>query len=337
MPELEPGEEARDYYRLLGVAETASDEEIQRRYHALAMQWHPDRFLDKPEPERMHAEGHMKLLNRAYRVLSDPELRQQYDERRKSGVLFTHHETLAYEPVTPIHVRSSVPPGVAPPAPFPGGRDVQGSGSFGLAMVCFIIALSFLWLLLREQFALITGSLLLLGMLLFSLGGVLFLQERNILTHWVNDWLSSEPKRFRQQHTHAEHLNISAKETIAHNQLTPFEHLVEEALAAIPDEFQEQMGNLLVLVEPEPDEETMERVGTKEGHILLGLYQGIPLTKQGFYAAGQPERITIYQKNIEAYCHGDPDLIRNQVRQTVLHEVAHHFGMDHDEMPIWVK
>ena len=45
----------------------------------------------------------------------------------------------------------------------------------------------------------------------------------------------------------------------------------------------------------------------------------------------------IYQRTIEAYCHGDPERIRQQVRATLLHEVAHHFGIDHDEMPIWVK
>jgi predicted Zn-dependent protease with MMP-like domain len=91
-----------------------------------------------------------------------------------------------------------------------------------------------------------------------------------------------------------------------------------------------------VLVEQEPDEETLERVGVKEGHILLGLYQGVPLTKQGI-AGGGLERITIFRQAIETYCQGDPDRIRDQVRRTVLHELAHHFGIDHDEMPIWVK
>jgi predicted Zn-dependent protease with MMP-like domain len=50
-----------------------------------------------------------------------------------------------------------------------------------------------------------------------------------------------------------------------------------------------------------------------------------------------PERITIYEHNIETVCHHDPDLIKEKVRQTVLHEVAHHFGMGHEEMPIWLR
>jgi len=97
------------------------------------------------------------------------------------------------------------------------------------------------------------------------------------------------------------------------------------------------MANLVILVESEPDEEVLRRVGVKEGYTLLGLYQGVPLTAQGHARPMLPESITIYQRPIEDYCLGDPERIRKQVRSTVLHEVAHHFGMDHEEMPIWVK
>jgi predicted Zn-dependent protease with MMP-like domain len=123
--------------------------------------------------------------------------------------------------------------------------------------------------------------------------------------------------------------------------LTDFEQLVQESLASIPVEFREQMENLVVLVENEPDtsllEELHEQDEAKDGYLLLGLYQGVPLTQQHYYQAHLPERITIYQNTIERYCHGDPERIREQVRSTVLHEVAHHFGIDHDAMPIWVK
>ena len=119
--------------------------------------------------------------------------------------------------------------------------------------------------------------------------------------------------------------------------LTPFELLVQEALAAIPEEFQARMDNVFVQVEYEPGEELLRRVGTREGYTLLGLYEGVPLTAYGRRHSSHPETITIYQRTIERYCHGDPDRIREQVQHTVLHEVAHHFGMDHDEMPIWIK
>ncbi|QBD83806.1 metallopeptidase family protein [Ktedonosporobacter rubrisoli] len=122
--------------------------------------------------------------------------------------------------------------------------------------------------------------------------------------------------------------------------LTDFEQLVREALDAIPSEFHEQMDNLVVLVEDEPDSALIETLygGNISGRgWLLGLYQGIPLTQQSYSQTRLPERITIYQRNIELYCQGDPERIREQVRSTVLHEVAHHFGMDHHDMPIWVR
>jgi predicted Zn-dependent protease with MMP-like domain len=119
--------------------------------------------------------------------------------------------------------------------------------------------------------------------------------------------------------------------------LSPFEELVQEALATIPEAFQQKMENVMVQVQYEPDEETLTRVGAKEGSILLGLYEGVPLTIYGREYAPYPETITIFQRSIEDYCRHDPVRIREQVRSTVLHEVAHHFGMGHDAMPIWVK
>src|SRR6266581_4254384 len=87
-----------------------------------------------------------------------------------------------------------------------------------------------------------------------------------------------------------------------------------------------------------PGEQVLERIGVKEGHVLLGLYEGTPLTAWGRQSATiLPERITIYQRAIEDYCNHNPERIRKQVRKTVLHEVAHHFGIGHEEMPIWVK
>jgi predicted Zn-dependent protease with MMP-like domain len=119
--------------------------------------------------------------------------------------------------------------------------------------------------------------------------------------------------------------------------LTAFDTLVQEALRSIPDEFLPYMENLAVLVEDEPDSATLQRAGVPPGYTLLGLYQGSPLTDYGHRYSLLPERITIYQGPIERRCHGDAERIRAQVRATVLHEVAHHFGIDHDDMPHWVK
>jgi predicted Zn-dependent protease with MMP-like domain len=97
------------------------------------------------------------------------------------------------------------------------------------------------------------------------------------------------------------------------------------------------MDNVMVQVKYEPDKETLKRVGVNEGYTLLGLYEGVPLTTYGQHYAPYPEIITIYQRPIEDYCHLNAARVREQVRTTVLHEVAHHFGMGHEEMPIWVK
>jgi predicted Zn-dependent protease with MMP-like domain len=110
-------------------------------------------------------------------------------------------------------------------------------------------------------------------------------------------------------------------------ELQEFKELVEQALAALP----------AVLVESEPDEATCARLGVKQGHLLLGCYQGTPLTEQGQSGAALPGRITLYQKSLQTYCHGDPERIRQQVQRTVLHEVAHYFGIDHEQMPHWIK
>lgn len=334
MPELEPDDEQQDFYHILGVAEGASEEEIRHRYYTLAKKWHPDRFLNAAEKERLLAERRMKQLTRAYRVLGNTQLRLQYDERRAPSVSFDGEEH-PWHPMPGMYSSSTVPPGFAAPAPSIIQReDKNGAGLF-FALMCFLLALGCLGLLLNRSPDILTGSLLLIGLIVLTIAGLLFLQQDSPLSRIVNAWMESEPQAFQQARRKADRARAVQEDESQGEALSAFEVLVEEALETIPDEFQEQMQNLVVLVEQEPDEETLERVGVKEGHILLGLYQGVPLTAQGM--AGGIEHITIFQQAIETYCHGDPDRIRDQVRRTVLHELAHHFGIDHDEMPIWVK
>lgn len=121
------------------------------------------------------------------------------------------------------------------------------------------------------------------------------------------------------------------------NELSAFEQLVRESLDSIPEEFQRQMGNLVVIVEDEPSPDVLASSHIKSDTLLLGLYSGVPLTALGSNQQMLPERITIYQHNIEKICHNNPNLIKERVRQTVLHEVAHHFGIDHEKMPEWLK
>ncbi len=95
-----------------------------------------------------------------------------------------------------------------------------------------------------------------------------------------------------------------------------FEAMVTEALDGLPVELGELMSNVAVTVQHEPGPAG-----------LLGLYQGIPLTRRtSSYAGVLPDRITIYRRAICAISRNDTDVVE-QVRRTVVHEVGHHFGI----------
>ncbi|MGW5240699.1 metallopeptidase family protein [Monashia sp. NPDC004114] len=95
-----------------------------------------------------------------------------------------------------------------------------------------------------------------------------------------------------------------------------FEVMVSEALDGIPEELGTLMSNVAV---------TVQHDGGPPG--LLGLYQGVPLTRRSpFYAGALPDRITIYRQAICALCNSDSEVVE-QVRRTVIHEVGHHFGI----------
>ena len=107
-----------------------------------------------------------------------------------------------------------------------------------------------------------------------------------------------------------------------------FESLVVEAAASLPVYFQEKLENIEILVAVWPSSVEMERAGVNPGSLLLGLYQGIPLTERThYYNLVPPDTITLYQGPIEVVAGDDYEKIRQQVRHTVIHEVAHHFGI----------
>ncbi|HEY7122456.1 MAG TPA: metallopeptidase family protein [Ktedonobacterales bacterium] len=340
MPELEPGEHEQDYYRVLGLKARASDEEIRHHYYVLAKKWHPDRFTHANEGQRALAERRMKQINRAYHILGDEVLRHEYDELRHA-LLAQDEDGHLWRPIPGMDSFSSVPPGYAAPRPSPLDKSNPNGTGFLAALLCFLLALGCLWALITHQTSFVGGSVLIVCLALLTILGILFLQQDSILSRGVNTWMNAEPKDFRQMREQASRARVRAEPApgvVEERPLDAFEMLVDEALASLPAEFQDKMEHLIVLVEEEPEPELLERLDVPEGGTLLGLYQGVPLTKQGAAGGGPlPERITIYQKPIEAYCHGDPDLIREQVASTVLHEVAHHFGIEHEEMPIWVK
>jgi predicted Zn-dependent protease with MMP-like domain len=100
-----------------------------------------------------------------------------------------------------------------------------------------------------------------------------------------------------------------------------FEEMVVTALDGLPEELGRLMSNVAVTVQHEPGPPG-----------LLGLYQGIPLTSRTTqYMGVLPDRITIYRQAICAICWSE-DQVAEQVRRTVVHEVAHHFGIDDDRL-----
>ena len=221
-------------------------------------------------------------------------------------------------------------------------KNEQSARPF-FSLLSFLMAVICLAIFLTKPLDSITGVLVLFGVLIFGIGGMLLLERKPAQEHHVSTYRHRGDSETGLTIVDSTIVDVDredeedSEDDEDDEELSQFKLLVEDALSSIPFEFHEKMANLVILVESEPDEEVLRRVGVKEGYTLLGLYQGVPLTAQGHARPMLPESITIYQRPIENYCLGDPERIRKQVRSTVLHEVAHHFGMDHEEMPIWVK
>ena|ERR1043166_8087149 len=111
-----------------------------------------------------------------------------------------------------------------------------------------------------------------------------------------------------------------------------FQELMEDAMASIPDNFKQKMENIAFIIEPYPSEHDLEKTGLKEGSMLLGLYSGIPYThRSSWYNAATPDRILLFQKNIEYVCSTESQLV-NKIKEVIIHEIGHYFGMDEEQI-----
>lgn len=112
-----------------------------------------------------------------------------------------------------------------------------------------------------------------------------------------------------------------------------FGKLVDEAIATLPEEFRPYMENVTVEIQPMPSREFMRTMDIDcRADELLGFYHGVPLTEKSVSSVYEyPERIYIFQRNIESFCDSREEVVE-QVRETVLHEIGHHFGMDEDDL-----
>lgn len=106
-----------------------------------------------------------------------------------------------------------------------------------------------------------------------------------------------------------------------------FERLVARAVDSLPDEFHARLENIDVVVAERPSREQLAALGGKRGETLLGLYEGVPLTRRSaHYGLVMPDKITIFRQPIESICRNDAEII-TRVQRVVLHEIAHHFGI----------
>lgn len=111
-----------------------------------------------------------------------------------------------------------------------------------------------------------------------------------------------------------------------------FAQLVERALDELPEQFADFLEEVPVEVRDRPTPAQLKRLGLRSNALLLGLYQGRPLTQRSVEDSGRlPDLIYIFQEPIEAVSGSEAELVE-QVRKTVLHEIGHHFGMDEDDL-----
>jgi predicted Zn-dependent protease with MMP-like domain len=102
-----------------------------------------------------------------------------------------------------------------------------------------------------------------------------------------------------------------------------FEQSVQDAVGGLPADLREAMSNVEIVIEDEPP----------AGQPLLGLYQGVPLTRRtSGYGNVPPDKISIYRGPLERHYGHDPAVLKEQIRRVVLHEIAHHFGISDERL-----
>lgn len=323
-----------DYYAVLSVAPGASEAEIRAAFRRLAKIWHPDRHgADSPEM-RARAERRMRAVLRAYAVLGRPAARAAYDLRRARRGRLTIG---GYSDAAPFGATDHPFEDDGWRRPLQGVADKRASDSFAGTLggvLALLLALGIAGHLIRSGGASGLGGLAELGTLFALLAlAVALLASGSPLSRAGDAYFERNPKVEDDGMAGPATAFRGAEEF---EPPTDFELLVEEALASVPGEFDDYLRNVVVQVQDEPTEEQLRRMRMEPCSMLLGLYEGVPLTAQGA-REHPPEIVTIFQRPIEEYCGHDPARMRRQVQATVLHELAHHFGMDHDAMPEWIR
>lgn len=114
--------------------------------------------------------------------------------------------------------------------------------------------------------------------------------------------------------------------------VTNFDRLVVDAIHELPQGLKNRLSNVAVIVEDKPSSSVLEKLRLVPNTLLMGVFQGVPLNKKSVWHSGTlPERITIYQKNIEAICRSEEE-IKRRIKKVVRHEVAHFVGFTEEEI-----
>lgn len=115
-------------------------------------------------------------------------------------------------------------------------------------------------------------------------------------------------------------------------QRSDFEQLVRDAITTLPGEFKKVLDNVEVTIEDAPTKQQLQRLHMRGNMTLFGLYEGVPKTKRGSnYSLVLPDKITIFQSPIEQYYINEEQMAKH-VRDVVLHEIGHHFGLSDREI-----
>lgn len=111
-----------------------------------------------------------------------------------------------------------------------------------------------------------------------------------------------------------------------------FDALITKAMDELPQEYIRGLKNVAIVMADEPDAEQRQKLKLRTGHLLLGLYEGIPRTMRGGNEFGMlPDKITLFKYPILAVSHDEASLFE-QIKRTLWHEIAHYYGLDHDRI-----
>jgi predicted Zn-dependent protease with MMP-like domain len=111
-----------------------------------------------------------------------------------------------------------------------------------------------------------------------------------------------------------------------------FDQLVTKAMNELPQEYIKGLDNVAIVYADWPDEHQVKKSELKPGSLLLGLYEGIPLTQRGAgYTFVLPDKITLFKVPIQMVSHNDEELFE-QIKRTLWHEIAHYYGLNHSHI-----